>query len=389
VTTMVGLNIVIASILGLLALLCLVASLALRRNVPLAWLAGALAVGTVQTLFLTFAPGTVLEFASAMVLAPFGFWLANNTIYALMPEKRWRRGYLAGFVGLCAVAVALTATGAPFFYQVFFVQLACTLAMFDAALRVMSGMKWWRVLDVSLLIAVGTLALVRLARLPLLVWYFGLDVDFPAFNGSALELGLLAVESLVTLGIITLVISSIIADTIATFQQQSERDGLTGLLNRRAVDAMAALRSPAGGAVIFCDIDHFKRVNDRYGHQAGDAVIQAFAAIIERTGHHAARIGGEEFALLLPGASAAQAQGLAEMIRVRFNDMIHLSLAADDRLSASFGIAEYAADEPPASAFVSADAALYRAKETGRNRVEIGPDADREHRAQNRRIHAV
>nr|WP_295883985.1 GGDEF domain-containing protein [uncultured Devosia sp.] len=386
---MVGLNIVIASILGLLALLCAVASLALRRNVPLAWLAGALAVGTVQTLFLTFAPGTVLEFASAMVLAPFGFWLANNTIYALMPEKRWRWGYLAGFIGLCAIAVALTAAGAPFFYQVFFVQLACTLAMFDAALRIMSGMKWWRVLDVSLLITVGTLALVRLARLPLLVWYFGLDVDFPAFNGSSLELALLAVESLVTLGIITLVISSIIADTIATFQQQSERDGPTGLLNRRAVDAMAAQRSPAGGAVIFCDIDHFKQVNDRYGHQAGDAVIQAFAAIIERTGHHAARIGGEEFALLLPGASVQQAEGLADMIRLRFNEMIHLALAADDRLSASFGIAEYAAGEPPASAFVRADAALYRAKEAGRNRVEICPEAERQGRSPNRRTQAA
>ena len=388
-TTLVGLNIVIASMLGLLALLCAVASLALRRNVPLAWLAGALSVGTVQTLFLTFAPGTVLEFISAMALAPFGFWLANNTIHALMDEKRWRRAFLAGFVGLCAGAAALLTLGAPFFYQVLFVQLACTLAMLDAAFRIVSRMKWWRVLDVSLLLAVGTLTLVRLARLPLLVWYFGFDVDFASFNGSALELGLLAVESLVTLGIITLVISSIIADTIATFQQQSERDGLTGLLNRRAVDAMASQRGPAGGAVIFCDIDHFKQVNDRYGHKAGDAVIQAFAAIIERTGHHAARIGGEEFALLLPGAGAAQAQGLAEMIRVRFNDMIHHALAADARLSASFGIAEYAANETPAGAFVRADAALYRAKEAGRNRVETCPEAERPARPATRRIQSV
>jgi diguanylate cyclase (GGDEF)-like protein len=369
VTATVGLNIVIASTLGLLALLCAVASLALQRNVPLAWLAGALAVGTVQTLFVTFAPGTPLEFASAMVLAPFGFWLANNTIYALMAEKRLRRAFLATFSALCAGAIVLFAAGAPFFFQVLVVQLACTLAMLDAAWRLVSSMKW-RVLDVSLLLAVGILAMLRIARLPLLVWYFGPEVVFSQYNGSMLELSLLAVESLVTLGIITLVISSIIADTIATFQQQSERDGLTGLFNRRAIDTMAAEIGPSGGAVIFCDLDHFKLVNDRYGHQVGDAVIQAFATLIERTGHHAARIGGEEFALLLPGASAADARDLAEMIRRRFNDLPHPVLGAAERLSASFGIGDYEPNEPPASAFIRADAALYRAKAAGRNRVE-------------------
>jgi diguanylate cyclase (GGDEF)-like protein len=375
VTATVGLNIVIASMLGLLALLCAVASLALHRNVPLAWLAGALAVGTTQTLFLTFAPGTPLEFASAMVLAPFGFWLANNTIYALMAEKRLRRAFLATFSALCAGAMVLFAAGAPFFFQVLVVQLACTLAMLDAAWRLVSSMKW-RVLDVSLLLAVGILAVLRIARLPLVVWYFGPDVVFSQYNGSVLELSLLAIESLVTLGIITLVISSIIADTIATFQQQSERDGLTGLFNRRAIDAMAAEIGPTGGAVVFCDLDHFKLVNDRHGHQAGDAVIQAFATLIERTGHHAARIGGEEFALLLPGASAADARDLAEMIRRRFNELAHPVLGAAERLSASFGIGEYEPNEQPASAFIRADAALYRAKAAGRNRVETDLPAE-------------
>lgn len=374
-TATVGLNIVIASVLGLTALICAVASLALQRNAPLAWLAGALAVGTVQTLFLTFAPGTPLEFASAMVLAPFGFWLANNTIYALMAEKRLRRAFLTVFCALCAAAVALYAIGAPFFLQVLVVQLACTLAMVDSALRILAAMRL-RILDVSLLLAVGALALLRIARLPLLVWYFGPAIEFPAFNGSALELTLLAFESLLTLGIITLVISSIIADTIATFQQQSERDGLTGLFNRRAIDAMATQPGPVGGAVLFCDLDHFKLVNDRHGHQAGDAVIQAFASLIERTGHHAGRIGGEEFALLLPGASLADARDIAEMIRLRFHDLSHPVLGADERLSASFGIAEYQAGEPPARAFIRADAALYEAKAAGRNRVETHRSAE-------------
>ena len=375
VTATVGLNIVIAGVLGLLALLCAVASLALQRNVPLAWVAAALAVGTTQTLLLTFAAGTPLEFVSAMVLAPFGFWLANNTIYGLMPDKRLRQAYLAAFSALCAGAVGLFVAGAPFFFQVILVQLACTLAMADAALRILSGIKW-RMLDVSLLLVVGALTLLRAARLPLIAFYFGPDVGFSDYNGSVVELTLLAVESLVTLGIIALVISSIIADTIATYQQQSERDGLTGLLNRRAIDAMAGQAGPAGGAVIFCDLDHFKLVNDRYGHQIGDAVIQAFAALIERTGHQAGRIGGEEFALLLPGASAADAQDVAEMIRRRFNELVHPVLGATEQLSASFGIGAYQPSQPPASAFIRADNALYRAKAAGRNRVEADTSAE-------------
>lgn len=373
-TATVGLNIVIAVALGLMALLCAIASLSLRRNVPLAWLAGGLAVGTVQTLIVTYAQGSVLEFISAMVMAPLGFWLANNAIYSLMTEKRWRRQFSAGFGGLCAVAIALFALDAPFFYQVLFVQLACTLAMLDAAMRVVSGMKW-RLLDASLLISVGTLALLRTARIPLLIWYFGPEVIFPEFNGSALELALLAGESLLTLGIITLVIAAIIAETIATFRHQSERDGLTGLLNRRAFDGLAGTPSTEGGAVIFCDIDHFKRINDRFGHQAGDDVICSLAGIISRTGYPAGRIGGEEFAILVPDGSMRDGLDLAEMFRARFKDTVHAALGDDTRVSASFGVSVFAPDAPPQSAFAAADQALYKAKRNGRNRVETEPPA--------------
>lgn len=365
---MVGLNIVIAAILGFLAVLCAVASIALRRNAPLAWLAAALGVGTTQTLIVTFAPGTPLEFISVMVMAPLGFWLANSAIHAMMPEKRWRRAFNLAFAGLSATAVALFAVGAPFFYQVLFVQLACCLAMIDSGLRVVSRLRW-RVLDTSLLISVGMLALLRIGRLPLLVWYFGPDIEFASFNGSSVELALLAGESFLTLGIITFVISAIIADTIETFRLQSERDGLTGLLNRRAFDALAGVPASKGGAVIFCDIDHFKLVNDRFGHQVGDDVICAFASVMARTGYPAGRIGGEEFALLLPDLNMAEALDVAEMIRTRFHVGDIPQMPPGSRVSASFGVALIAPGTIPASAFDRADAALYRAKHAGRNCV--------------------
>ncbi len=371
-TATVGLNIVIAVALGTMALICAIASLSLRRNVALAWLAGALAVGTVQTLIISFFPDGALEFVSAMALAPLGFLLANNSIHVLTAEKRWRRQFHMAFAGLCAAAAVLFAVRAPFFYQVVFVQLACTLAMVDAALRIVSGMKL-RLLDISLLISVGALALLRVARMPLLVWYFGADVDFLGFNNSALELGLLAAESLLTLGIITLVVAAIIGDTIATFRHQSERDGLTGLLNRRAFDVAAGTAAAKGGVVIFCDIDHFKLVNDRFGHQAGDDVICALAEIMGKTGYPAGRIGGEEFALLVPGGSAQDGLDLAEMVRARFGATTHKGLPAGEVISASFGVADFVPGSVPSAFFAVADTALYAAKAAGRNRVEIMP----------------
>ncbi|GAU86379.1 GGDEF domain-containing protein [Bosea sp. BIWAKO-01] len=130
--------------------------------------------------------------------------------------------------------------------------------------------------------------------------------------------------------------------------------------------------SPRGGALVLCDIDHFKQVNDRYGHQAGDEIICAFAQLLERTGEAAARIGGEEFALLLPGQGASVAGELAGMVRARFHAAGHPLIAPDHRLSASFGVATYRAGEPLRDVFVRADAAIYRAKHEGRNRVVIG-----------------
>jgi diguanylate cyclase (GGDEF)-like protein len=371
----VGLNIVIATTLGLMALLCAIASLSLRRNVPLAWLAGGLGVGTVQTLIVSFAAGSVWEFISAMVMAPLGFRLANNAIYVLMTDKRGRRQFNAGFAGLCVAAAGLFAVGAPFFYQVLFVQLACTLAMADAALRIVSSMKW-RLLDISLLASVGILALLRVARIPLLVWYFGPDLEFSGFNGSSVELAMLAAEGLLTLAIITLVIAAIIADTITTFRHQSERDGLTGLLNRRALDALANIPARKAGTVILCDIDHFKLVNDRFGHQAGDDVICTLANILNRTGYPAVRVGGEEFALLLPARSMQDALDLAEMVRSRFQASGHPGLPPDERITASFGVAEVPVGSTPASSFANADAALYLAKNAGRNRVMRAGAAD-------------
>src|SRR5207245_1507147 len=125
------------------------------------------------------------------------------------------------------------------------------------------------------------------------------------------------------------------------------------------------------------DVDHFKHYNDRYGHPAGDAclrrVAETMAAVLKRPGDLAARIGGEEFASLLPETDAPEAAALAERIRasVRALAIPHESAGSADRVTVSLGVATLsAAGEATAEMlYRTADANLYRAKQAGRNCV--------------------
>jgi diguanylate cyclase (GGDEF)-like protein len=154
------------------------------------------------------------------------------------------------------------------------------------------------------------------------------------------------------------------------------RDRLTGLPNRRAADetlkrmAAQANRSSAPLAAIMIDIDHFKGLNDRYGHEAGDKALILVAQIIKstlRSSDFAARFGGEEFLVLLPDTDRPAAMLVAEKLRTEIG---HAELAAIDRMSASLGLAMMPEDATAVDELVrNADEALYSAKQTGRNRV--------------------
>jgi diguanylate cyclase (GGDEF)-like protein len=163
-------------------------------------------------------------------------------------------------------------------------------------------------------------------------------------------------------------------------QQQAMTDELTGLVNRRRF--VAALESESGRArelggplsVVLADLDDFKRINDRFGHHAGDEVLQAFADLIRahgRDGDIAGRLGGEEFALLLPGTDLGGALAGAERLCRSLSQLrIWLGEGREVSVTASFGVAELADEHSSNGLLRSADVALYRAKEQGKNRVE-------------------
>jgi diguanylate cyclase (GGDEF)-like protein len=167
----------------------------------------------------------------------------------------------------------------------------------------------------------------------------------------------------------------------------AEHDMLTGVLNRRAILArlraafLAAREKNRPLAVLFLDLDHFKRVNDSYGHRAGDQCLRAVIAPIAselRQGDALGRYGGEEFLIVLPGAGTANAEGVAERIRKRVEELPMLVSGVRVGLTMSIGVATLDADVMTSDDLIErADAALYLSKTGGRNLVSThrGPES--------------
>ena len=169
--------------------------------------------------------------------------------------------------------------------------------------------------------------------------------------------------------------------TLEDLRREATTDGLTGIANRRYFDM--ALQTMSGDAMnsgddlslLLIDIDHFKMVNDTWGHATGDAVIQLVAATLAQNvkGQDcAARYGGEEFAVILPATSIEAAMHVAENIRTALARKLFAPRDVEETVCAvtvSIGVACYDPGEPLAQLIQRADAALYQAKKTGRDRV--------------------
>ena len=172
-----------------------------------------------------------------------------------------------------------------------------------------------------------------------------------------------------------------IAQALARIQELATRDELTGLANRRHMASLLererqrCVRSGRGFSVALVDIDHFKAVNDRYGHPVGDEVLRTFAQHAPqslRGTDMVSRWGGEEFVLLLPEAALSTARVAVERLRGRIaaTPMAHLS-GVPIRVTVSVGLTEHIAGESVTQTLERADRALYDAKAQGRNRTVV------------------
>ncbi len=169
----------------------------------------------------------------------------------------------------------------------------------------------------------------------------------------------------------------------AEVERTTRVDALTGLANRREYENVypkawqQAARSRGDIALLVCDLDHFKKLNDGHGHLAGDACLQHFARLVEgcfrREIDLPARIGGEEFVVILPGSTAREGERMAEMLRARLEEQPCEWQGKTLPMTVSIGVgsASWGNDSKPEATFARADAACYEAKMSGRNRVVL------------------
>jgi diguanylate cyclase (GGDEF)-like protein len=197
-----------------------------------------------------------------------------------------------------------------------------------------------------------------------------------------------------TLGYVVLVVALhatltalVINQLVGELRRRSRHDGLTGLLNRRAIEealvghVRSCARSGQRFVVMMLDLDHFKSINDRHGHPVGDLALKHVSHLLKSTLRevdHLARFGGEEFLAVLPGVSVPGARVLAERLRQTLNErpMSHEALAIP--VSVSIGIAQWSgAEDEIGGLLIRADAALLLAKQRGRDRVVVAePDTE-------------
>lgn len=170
------------------------------------------------------------------------------------------------------------------------------------------------------------------------------------------------------------------AERMRILRQYMERDGLSGLYNHSVMKQhverlfLRAMRGNTPFTLVMLDLDHFKTVNDTYGHTAGDLVILSIARLLEqrlRKTDVIGRMGGEEFAIIMPNTTIDFAYEVMEEIRMKFESMGHESINGLFHVTFSCGIASFPTYTDPAALYNAADKALYKAKSLGRNVTHI------------------
>jgi len=241
-----------------------------------------------------------------------------------------------------------------------------------------------KVIDGVLFGVIATVAATFIVRIVIVYSLHGLTLTEQSYSQSEYAWIFHFTSGICALALAVVLLYAAGLDMVWHFHGQSNRDPLTGLLNRRGLkgsfNASADRRKKKVyvRAIILFDIDHFKRVNDQYGHAVGDKVLQRVAktasGLCQEQGQ-VARTGGEEFAILTDWIPLETAQQLAQHICDSLRFIAHPELAPDHKVTASFGLAVLTDADSLHDAMDRADQALYHAKRNGRNQVALAEAA--------------
>ena len=292
--------------------------------------------------------------------------------------------------GLAVVLVASVLAYANVTGSVFWLRLAA-ISGFTVSVDLICCLLVWRARShrvdtvvAAVFLAQALVTFNRIARI------FFSDIDLSthsAFKSSLLAPSMQTENAIFAIVIGLALFARYSVTLVMQLKRLAETDPLTGLLNRRAfetkVQALRAASAPLPTGLIICDIDHFKRVNDSHGHDVGDRTLKAFAELLEQETPDTAlctRLGGEEFCIVLAGVNeeairlqAAHLRGSVERLQIAIRD-------GNLRMTASFGYCKLEPGDDLRIAMVQADAAVYQAKNDGRNLVReaapvsAGPD---------------
>ncbi len=345
----------------------------LRQRYPahrhLTWMIAGIGIMASTMIFVAFVPvtrqtlavATLMYFASAAVTA--------QVFVVLTTQARRHSAMLLPAALLIGVSIAATLAGIPYMKAAVSMHIACSLLLAEAAWRI-GGFRKHSLIDRTISGCIWVMATIFLFRGLGSFLFFGSETSFEVLKSSRFEIAILLAMAVPGMSMTLLMFFRTLDETASHFREVSQTDALTGLLNRNALlDAAATISD--GSFLIICDIDHFKRVNDTWGHAAGDMALVCLGRLFRGMNMVAARIGGEEFALLISRASPEQARLAAEGLRTAFSLQEIEGLPDTERLTASFGISAFKSDDNFDRLFKRADAALYQAKATGRNKVVL------------------
>ena len=312
-------------------------------------------------------------------MVPFSILIVGmGLIYVGMHQ--FRTGTVPMISVVALTVLALVGTNVPIFIGyaglgTLILNLSCAVFM------ALSGYQYWAGRAESPVPMMAGAALFQLTALSfvccaaMLVLNGSMVLTAPPSNWAEEFNSIMAIVGLTGIGALSLTLNQ----SRATRRHRDEAltDSLTGLLNRRALfDRFDNVDLAVGTAVLMFDIDHFKQINDRQGHAAGDTVIRSFGAILRqnmRAEDIVARIGGEEFCALLQPMPLDTANAIAERIRADFEQTPAMHGFETIAATVSIGVATSGEGETFSSVLHRADSALYRAKHSGRNRVTTAP----------------
>ncbi|WP_162925133.1 sensor domain-containing diguanylate cyclase [Aurantiacibacter odishensis] len=354
-----------------LCVVCALAFAALHRNSAVAWMAIALAIGVLESLALKDGNISRLDLWLTAATVPMSYVCVGESIRSAYGRARssWRCFAISGAAVLASLLFLLAPL--PPVLQFLPAQLVGAAALARAVAVVRQDGRKGDFIDVGLAVTLSLVTAIYIVRVPVFPVLVGLGSPFAAIPRQSLQDMLIIAFAVLVPAVVFLTLARVILNALQTYRLRAEHDFLTSLPNRRAFESVAGHRTRGTGSLVVCDIDNFKRINDGFGHSAGDAVIRAVASLLEGRGM-AARIGGEEFAIWMPRTSVEDARQHAEKLRGELMSLKVIELADDYRITASFGVAPCGRDIPLSQAMIAADRALYMAKNSGRNRVCIG-----------------